>query len=90
MPRTCFNRHLHELRIASSKPIFCDTNVVFEAGPHRSASSCQHPIHHFRLVPPDAGRRPSRIRKNALKLAMQKIEDALLPPASAFFIPMTN
>ena len=40
MARTCLSRYLHELRIASSKPIFCDTDVVFQAGSHCSTVSC--------------------------------------------------
>ena len=78
MPRTCLSRYLHELRIASSKPIFCDTDVVFQAGSHSQYRLLQDPTHHFRLISSDASGRPSRIRKNALKLAVQEIEDACL------------
>ena len=57
---------MYELRIALSELVLRDTYVVLEPGPDRTAAFCEHPIHHFRLVPPYAGRRPRRLRKNAL------------------------
>src|SRR5690242_13553136 len=55
MPHACLNRYLHKLRIASSKPVLRDTNVVFKTGSDCSAVSCEHPIHHLSLMSSYAG-----------------------------------
>jgi len=89
MPHACLNRYLHKLRIASSKPVLRDTNVVFKTGSDCSAVSCEHPIHHLSLMSSYAGSRPSSIRKNASELAVQKIQDRD-SAGSAFLIPITN
>src|SRR5262245_9426716 len=78
MPSTCLSRHVHELCIAPSEPVLGDTYVVLQAGPNRTAASCEHPIHHFCLMSPNAGGRPRRVGKNTLKFAMQKVEDPRL------------
>src|SRR5262245_25566571 len=78
MPRTCLRGDPDELCIASREPIPGYPYVVLETGPHRTATSCQNPFNHFGLMPSNAGCRPGSIRKRALKLAVQKIEDAFL------------
>src|SRR4029077_13978184 len=67
--------HPHEFSVTASEAIFPGANIVFETSAHSIAIHLQDPAHYFHLMTSDPGCRPSRIRKYALELAVQKIED---------------
>jgi hypothetical protein len=55
---------------------------------HRTAAFCQHPIHHFRLVPPYAGRRPRRPSEERAQARCAGNPGFVRPPATRSLFPL--